>query len=60
MIDASCIYGNEEQVAAKLEERFSLGVAEVLASPTPAGPDRAASLERTLRLLAEVGRSLNK
>ena len=58
MLDASAIFGNEDQVRQKLEERFSLGLDEVITSPTPAGADWDASLKRTLRLLVDVGRSL--
>jgi len=54
MIDATVLYGGEEQVAGRLKELFSFGVTEVLASPVLAGRDREASLERTLRLLAQV------
>jgi hypothetical protein len=42
-------------VAERLHELFSFGAAEILVSPLAAGSDRAASLERTLRLVAEVG-----
>jgi len=56
MIDAVVCYGSEEQVAARLRELFSWGATEILAHPVTAGPDAAASMERTLNLLAEVGR----
>lgn len=59
MIDATVLWGNESQVAERLEELFALGATEVLASPVPAGRDRTASLERTLRLLAQVSRSIS-
>ena len=54
MIDATAIWGNESQVAGKIEDLFSTGAAEVLASPIRVGNDPAASLDRTLRLLAQV------
>ena len=57
MIDATVLSGNESQVTEKLEGLFSLGETEVLASPVPAGSDQTASLERTLRLLAQVSQS---
>jgi F420-dependent oxidoreductase-like protein len=58
MVDATALYGNEEDVEEKLEGLFALGATEVLASPVPAGPDEAASLERTLQLLGKVSRSM--
>ena len=54
MMDATALTGNESQVEEKLDEMFALGATEILASPIAAGADRAASLERTLRLLARV------
>ena len=59
MIDAAIVIGNETQVAEKLEALFSMGVTEITAYPRPAGRDRDASLERTVRLVAEVSRSMN-
>jgi F420-dependent oxidoreductase-like protein len=57
MIDGTALVGNESQVADKLEGLLALGATEVLASPIPAGADRAASLERTLQLLAQVSKA---
>jgi len=54
MIDGLVVHGNEDQTAAQLRELFSIGAAEVLVSPVLAGADRAASLDRTLRLLGRV------
>jgi F420-dependent oxidoreductase-like protein len=54
MIDAVALSGNEERVAERLEELFSWGATEILVSPVAVGNDRTASLERTLRLLAQV------
>ena len=54
MIDAVALWGDEAQVAESLAGLFALGATEVLVSPVPAGDDRAASLERTLRLLSSV------
>ena len=59
MMDASMIFGNESRVAEKLEEVFSTGVSEVILQVFPAGDDHEASMERTLRLLAEVSRRLD-
>ena len=58
MVDASVLWGNEEQVTEKLEGLFSLGVAEVLACIVPAGTDQNASQERTLQLLARASHRL--
>ena len=54
MIDGAVIWGDEEQCAAGIRHLFDLGAAEVLASPIPAGPDPAASLDRTMRLLGQA------
>ena len=54
MIDAVAISGDESRVKDKLEELSSFGAAEILVSPVAAGADRAGSLDRTLRLLAEA------
>jgi alkanesulfonate monooxygenase SsuD/methylene tetrahydromethanopterin reductase-like flavin-dependent oxidoreductase (luciferase family) len=54
MVDAVGLWGDEARVAEGLAGLFALGATEVLVSPVPAGNDRAASLERTLRLLSQV------
>ena len=59
MVDATVLWGDEAQVAGGIEELFSMGATEVLASPIPAGADRTASLERILELLGRASRSLN-
>lgn len=58
MIDAVVMSGDESRVAERLQELFSFGAAEILVSPLAAGSDRAASLERTLRLVAEAGKAV--
>jgi len=58
MVDAVALWGTESQVAERLEELFSFGAREVLASPVPAGNNRTASLERTLGLLAQFSQSV--
>jgi F420-dependent oxidoreductase-like protein len=60
MIDAVVMSGDESRVADRLHGMFALGATEILVSPIMAGSDRAASVERTLRLVAEVAKSLNK
>ncbi len=57
MIDGAVFWGNEDQVAERIEEMMAIGSAELLASPVVAGADRAASLDRTLRLLGRVAKS---
>ena len=58
MIEATVLAGNEEKVKERLEGLFDLGATEVLVSVVHAGSDRAASVERTMNLLAEVSGSL--
>ena len=57
MIETVMMSGDESRVAERLQELFSLGATEILVSPVAAGGDRTASLERTLRLVAEVGKA---
>jgi alkanesulfonate monooxygenase SsuD/methylene tetrahydromethanopterin reductase-like flavin-dependent oxidoreductase (luciferase family) len=54
MTDAVALWGDEARVAEGIAGLFALGAAELLVSPVPAGNDRAASLDRTLRLLSQV------
>ena len=58
MIDAVALGGDEARVAAALTGLFALGATEILVSPVPVGDDRAASLERTLRLLSQVAQAV--
>jgi alkanesulfonate monooxygenase SsuD/methylene tetrahydromethanopterin reductase-like flavin-dependent oxidoreductase (luciferase family) len=57
MIDAVALSGTEGQVAEAITGLFALGAREILVSPVAAGDDRAASLERTLRLLSQAAQS---
>ena len=57
MTDAVALWGDEARVAEGIAGLFALGATELLLSPVPAGNDRAASLERTLRLLSQVAQS---
>ncbi|HEX9868607.1 MAG TPA: LLM class flavin-dependent oxidoreductase [Candidatus Tectomicrobia bacterium] len=57
MIDAVALWGDEARVAEAIAGLFALGATEILVSPVAAGDDRAASLERTLRLLSQVAQS---
>ena len=54
MIDGVVIWGDEETAAQGIQELFAMGATEVLASPITAGADRAASLERTMKLLGQA------
>ena len=57
MLDSVVISGDEDAVAARLDEMFEWGVSEVLATVIPAGDDVEASTERTMRVLAKVSAS---
>ncbi len=45
MIDGAVFWGNEAQVAGRIEEMMAIGAGELLASPVVAGADHAASLD---------------
>lgn len=55
VIDSGVLWGNEERVAQRLHGLFGWGASQIIASPVGAGPDRAASAQRTL--LARVAQS---
>jgi F420-dependent oxidoreductase-like protein len=57
MIETVVLSGEESRVADRLHELFSFGATEILVSPLAAGSDREASLERTLRLVAEAAKA---
>ena len=54
MIESVVLSGNEERVRERIAELFDFGASEIIVSIVPAGPDAAASRERTLALLSEV------
>ena len=54
MVDSVAAWGDESRVLQCVEQLFSLGASEIMVSPVPAGNDRDASLDRTLRLLSEA------
>lgn len=58
MIEATVLAGNEGKVRERLEGLFDLGATEILVSVVHAGNNQAASIDRTMNLLAEVSRSL--
>jgi len=57
MIEDVAILGDEETATQKIQELLDMGATEILASPIIAGGDRAASLERTTKLLAQAALS---
>jgi F420-dependent oxidoreductase-like protein len=59
MIEAIVLSGEESRVADRLQELFALGASEILVSPLLVGSDRAASLERTLRLVADLTKQVS-
>ena len=56
MVDSVAAWGDESRVLQCVEQLFSLGASEIMVSPVPAGNDRDASLDRTLRLRIHHGR----
>ena len=58
MIDAAVLWGDEGLVAERLQELFSFGATEILASPIAAGRNKTASVDRTMRLLGQVAQSM--
>jgi len=53
-IDALVAHGDELHVAEQLRAWFDLGADEIIAAPVAAGADRAASLDRTIALIAAL------
>ena len=56
MLDAVVLSGDEATVAARIDELFAFGAGEIIAHVVPAGPDPAASRERSLALLSRAAR----
>ena len=54
MIESVVLSGSEERVAERVAELFDFGASEIIVSIVAAGPDAAASRERTLALLSEL------
>ena len=54
MLDAVVLSGSEERVAERIEQLFAFGAGEIIAHIVPAGPDPAASRERSVALLSEL------
>lgn len=57
MIDAVVLHGAEERVAERLRGLLALGAGEIIAAPVGAGPDPAAAIQRTLRLVADLAKT---
>jgi alkanesulfonate monooxygenase SsuD/methylene tetrahydromethanopterin reductase-like flavin-dependent oxidoreductase (luciferase family) len=55
MLDAVVASGSETAVAERLRGLLALGVGELMVTPVGAGADPGAVVERTLRLLGELG-----
>ena len=56
MLDAVVAMGTEEQVTKRLREVLSYGAAEIIAHPITAGPDKDASYQRAIDVVAAVNR----
>lgn len=54
LLDAVVLYGNENQVADRLQGLFNVGISEVIVSVVTTGVDRHASWRRTVGLLADL------
>jgi F420-dependent oxidoreductase-like protein len=57
MIDAVVVHGTEAAVADRLRRLRAVGAGEIIASPIGAGPDPAASVQRTLGVLADLAKT---
>lgn len=55
-IDDLVLYGDELRVAERLRALLAIGADEIIAMPVAGGPDRAEQIERTIRLVAAMGR----
>ncbi len=56
MIDAVIVHGSENAVGERLRGLLAMGADEIIASPLAAGPDGAATIERSLRLVGELSK----
>lgn len=57
MVDAVVLHGSETAVADRLRGLPAMGVGEIIASPLAAGPDPAVTVQRTLRLVADLAKT---
>ncbi len=58
MLEDVVFMGDEDTVAGRIRELFDWGATEILAHPITAGSDPAASMNRSLNLIATVGQGL--
>ncbi len=54
LVDALVVWGNEDQVVARIKQLLADGMGEVLAMPLVVGGDRDASLDRAYRAVARA------
>ncbi len=52
MVDATVIWGNEEQIQAKMKQWLSYGFGELMAHPVIVGPNRETALLATMEVIA--------
>ena len=52
MVDATVIWGNEEQIQAKMKQWVSNGFGELMAHPVIVGPNRETALQATMEVIA--------
>jgi F420-dependent oxidoreductase-like protein len=58
MVNSVALFGSESEVKKGLLEMFDYGATEVLVTPVPAGPDKAASNEHIMNTVVEVARTI--
>ncbi|MBM3925683.1 MAG: LLM class flavin-dependent oxidoreductase [SAR202 cluster bacterium] len=59
MIDSVVAHGSDSHVADKLKALLAYGMTEIIATPILVGPDKNAAWDKTARLLADVGKTLD-
>lgn len=52
MVDATVIWGNEEQIQTKMKQWLSYGFGELMAHPVIVGPNRETVLQATMEVIA--------
>ena len=52
MVDATVIWGNEEQIQTKMKQWLSYGFGELMAHPVIVGPNRETALQATMEVIA--------
>ena len=57
MVDAVVLHGSETTVGDRVRGLLSLGMSEIIASPISAGPDASSTVQRTLRLIADLAKT---